>query len=130
MRKDGQRLDEGSAARTSVCAIGPDRESEHGTASRRKYPRCQRVIGMLGKLRVSDRFDPWMITQEGDDAARVLDMAGHPQRQRLDPLQDVKCRGGRHAGTEIAQTFPSSTKKKCGGRRLLGEDHVVESAVG
>ena len=82
------------------------------------------------ELRVADRFDRGLLRQERHDLARVLDVALHPQRERLDALQDVERRGRGHARAEVAQPLAPRAQQERGDRRFLREVHAVEPRVG
>src|SRR5438270_11832401 len=98
MREDAKRLDEPAP----LLASASDREAEHRAATARQELACQRAVRMLRQLRIADRLDEAVAGEEFDDPARVLDMALHAKRQRLDTLQGLEGRHRRHAGTEVA----------------------------
>ena len=57
------------------------------------------------QVRVGDLARPVLALQEAGDLARVVDVARHAQRQRLDPLQDLERVHRAHAGAEVAQAL-------------------------
>ena len=126
MGKDPQRLDEFS----SLIACAADGEAEHCAAATRKQLLRELMVGMPGKLRITHRCDKVVRVEKGDNLACVVHVALHPQRQCLDPLQNLEGRHRRHAGSEVAYAFAARTQQECRGGRFVGEDHVVETAVG
>ncbi len=56
-------------------------------------------------------------------------MARHPQRQRLDPLQQLPRRHRVHAGAKVAQALAARAQQEGRDGALLGEDHVVEARI-
>src|SRR5437899_4299767 len=126
MREDLQRLDE----RTALRARAPQVEAENRTAASRQKLLRKRMVRMAGKVGIGDALNQRMPGKESDDLARVLDMARHAQRERLDPLQDLECGERRHACAEIADAFASRAQQESRGARFLAEHHVVEAAVG
>jgi hypothetical protein len=125
MRKELQCLDEGATLRPRAVQV----EAEDRAAALGQKLRSERVIGMIGKLGIADRFHHRMRREERDDPPRVLDVPRHPQRQRLDPLQDLERRERRHARAEIADSFTARAQQKSRGRRLFAEHHVVKAGV-
>ena len=123
--EDAQCLDELSPLRSRAAQI----EAEHRSTASGQELCCERMVGMSRQLGVADRIDQRVRRQERDDGARVLDMARHPQRQRLDALQDLERHERRHARAEVAHTFASRAQQKRGGRRFFGEHHVMKSGV-
>ena len=85
---------------------------------------------MSGELRVPDGFDQRLACEKCDDLPRVLDVPGHPQGKRLDPLQDLERRERRHARAEVADALARCAQEERGGRGLLREHHVVEARIG
>ena len=67
--------------------------------------------------------------QEIQHRGRVRDMALHAQRQRLDPLQQMKRVRGREACAEIAQAFGAGAHDEGGRAELLGEIQAMIAAI-
>ena len=81
-------------------------EAEHRAAAARQQPLGERMVGMALELGIADAARPSVVAgEEGDDLARVLDVARHAQRQRLDALQDQPGGVRAHAGAEVAQAL-------------------------
>ena len=82
------------------------------------------------ELRVADGRDQRLRGEELHHLARVLDVARHAQRQRLDALQHQP-RGVRaHAGAEVAQALAARAQQEGAVGALLAEHHAVEALVG
>ena len=125
MRENLERFDELAA----LLARAPDREAEHRAAAARQQRARERAIGMLGQLWIADGLDHLVRRKKRNDPARVVDMALHAQRQRLDALQNLECRHRRHARAEIADALAPRPQQERGGGRLVGEHHVVKAGI-
>ena len=68
--------------------------------------------------------------QELHHLLRVVDMALHAQRQRLDALQDQPGGVRAHAGAEVAQAFAARAQQEGADGALFAEDDLVEALVG
>ena len=71
-----------------------------------------------------------LLREEAEHRRRVLDMALHAQRQRLDALQEMEGVGRRHAGAEIAQAFGARPHDEGRRAELLGEVDAVIAGIG
>ena len=126
VRKERERLDESPSGIASALEL----EGEDRAAAARIEAAGQRVLGMRGEVGMMHALDRGLGSEEGRDLRRVLDVARHPQRQRLEPLQDVE-RGHRgHARAEIAQPLAPRAQQEGRGGRFLREHHAVEAFVG
>ena len=99
MGDDLQAFDEGDPG--LVAAL--DAEGEDRTGALRAEPLLGGVVGMVGKARIFDPVDLRMRLQVLGDGQRVVAVALHAQRQRLDAGQDHEGVHRRDRRAEIAQ---------------------------
>src|SRR5436190_376556 len=67
-----------------------DVEGEDRAGARGQQLLGKLMVGMVGQLGRGDAFDGVVLGQEGDDLARILDMARDAQWQGLETLQQVE----------------------------------------
>src|SRR5215831_8509757 len=84
VRPECHGADEVLSRRTTTPAV----EGEHRTRASREILRDERPITAAAKTRVGDVRGKRVRLEVACDGRRVLDMALHPQRQRLEPLQE------------------------------------------
>ena len=126
MREQAQRLDEAPALRARRLQI----DAEDGSAAPRQQPLGELVVRVVRAAPDTRPRDHRMRGEEGHDLARILDVALHAHRQRLDALQDLPRRRGGHARAEVADALAARAQQERGRRRFLREHHVVEPVIG
>ena len=126
VRKHPQPLDKAAPRRTATF----ETETEDRAAAAWQNPGSKGMVGMRGQFRIGHRFDGVVPVQKGDDLAGIVDVFLHPERQRFDPLQNLKGIHRTHAGAEIAQALAPRTQQKGAGGRLFAEHHAVKSGIG
>ena len=119
-------LDEAPAG--AAAALDP--EAHHRARALGQNPLGQPVVGVAGERGMQHPGDRLVGGEELDHRMGVGDVALDPERQGLDPLQDVERVLRAHAGAEIAQALgarPHVERRRAVG---LGVDQAVIAGVG
>ena len=88
------------------------------------------MAGMAGQHRVAHARHQRVRGQKLNHFFGVAHVAGHAQRQSLNPLQDQPGGVRAHAGAEVAQAFTAGAQQKGAHGAFFAEDHVVKAGVG
>src|ERR1700716_2919093 len=90
----------------------------------------QRVVGTVGKSGIPDPVDPGVVAQEFGDAPRILDVALHPQRDRLDALQQQEGAERREHRAGCALIDAARARDIGGLAEMIDIDQAVIRGVG
>ena len=100
-------------------------EGEHRADAARTESLRQRMIPVGRQARVVDPTDPLVARQMLGDGERVVAMPAHPQRQRLDPVEDQEGVERRQRRPEVAQAEHAAGDGEAEIAEGLGEHHAV-----
>ena len=106
-----------------------DAERQDGPGAVRVEACCQFVVGVAGVLGVPDPLHGLVRVEQVDHPSGVGDVAVHPQRQGLHPLEEVEGVGGTHTGAEVAEPFCPGSHRQGLWAELLGEGDAVVADV-
>ena len=107
-----------------------DAEAQDGSGPPRVEAAGQFVVGVVRHGRVLHPANRVVGGQRLGHCLGVGHVALHPQRQRLDALEDLEGVGRAHASPEIAQTLGPSPAYEGAGAELVTEADAVIAGVG
>src|SRR5580692_12782724 len=84
-----------------------------------------RIEGIVGKPDIVHPINHGMSAEKFRDLARVLDVALHPQSQRLNALQEQKPVKRRQRGSSISLAYRSAARDECGFFVMIDVDYAV-----
>jgi len=87
-------------------------EGEDGAGTRWQVARGSLVVGVIGKPRVVDPCDSWVLVQPLRNRPGIGDVLSHALRQGLHPLQQQERRHRAQRGTDIAQLLRADASEE------------------